>query len=431
MSAFDKVIGYESIKSELLQICDMIKNREIFEKLGAKLPQGILLSGDPGLGKTLMAKCFIEESGLPSFVIRRNKGNDDFVGEITDTFRKAKENAPAIVFLDDMDKFANEDDHHRDAEEYVAVQAGIDEVKNCDVFVLATVNEELKLPRSLTRAGRFDRKIEVECPSSNDARKIIEYYLRDKQISADVDMNDLCSMISYNSCAELESILNEAAIYAAHARKDCIEMDDLIRAVLRTQYNSPDNYTETSEEDRKKTALHEAGHLVASEVLEPGSIGLVSLKARGRGGLGGFVHRCKSSRRRTYDTLISLAGKAAVELYYAETCASGCQSDIHRAYDNIRHAISQSGTNGLGMIEVSNRNFNDPSESMNSRNEAVVHAELERYMFKTKDILLKNREFLEKAAKELVKKETLLYSDIQRIRNSVKITGTGQGILGI
>ena len=127
MSAFDKVIGYETIKSELLQICDMIKNREIFEKLGAKLPQGILLSGDPGLGKTLMAKCFIEESGLPSFVIRRNKGNDDFVGEITETFREAKESAPAIVFLDDMDKFANEDDHHRDAEEYVAVQAGIDE----------------------------------------------------------------------------------------------------------------------------------------------------------------------------------------------------------------------------------------------------------------------------------------------------------------
>ena len=99
MSAFDKVIGYETIKNELLQICDMIHNREIYEELGAKLPQGILLYGDPGLGKTLMAKSFIEESGLKSYIVRRNKGSDDFIGDITDTFRKAKENTPCVIFL--------------------------------------------------------------------------------------------------------------------------------------------------------------------------------------------------------------------------------------------------------------------------------------------------------------------------------------------
>ena len=431
MNAFDKVIGYESIKNELMQICDMIKNREAFEKLGAKLPQGILISGDPGLGKTLLAKCFIEESGLPSFVVRRNKGNNDFVGEITETFRKAKENAPAVVFLDDMDKFANEDDRHRDAAEYVAVQSGIDEVKNGNVFVIATVNERQKLPASLTRAGRFDRKIEVESPNEEDAGKIISYYLSGKPVSRDIDMDDLCRIISYNSCAELESILNDAAINAASARKEQIEMTDIVKAVLRTQYNSPDDYTETSPEIKMQTALHEAGHLVVSEVLEPGSIGMASLKARGRGGLGGFVHRCRSLSRKTFAVLISLAGKAAVELYYSETCASGCQSDIHRAYDLIRNSISTSGSCGLGLIEISNRDFRDPSESLTSRNEAVVHAELERYMFKTRDILLKNRDFLEKTADELVKKETLLYSDIQKIRNSVKITGLAEGILGI
>jgi len=147
MNTFDKIIGYDSIKEELLQIVDMIHNKEIFEDLGAKLPQGVLLAGDPGLGKTLMAKCFIEAAGIPSFTIRRDKGNDDFVGGITETFMKAKENAPSIVFLDDMDKFANEDDRHCDAEEYVAVQSGIDEVKGYDVFVLATVNNFDKLPR--------------------------------------------------------------------------------------------------------------------------------------------------------------------------------------------------------------------------------------------------------------------------------------------
>ena len=130
MSAFDKVIGYETIKNELAQICDMIHNKDAYEKLGAKLPRGIVLSGDPGLGKTLMAKSFIEESGLKAFTVRRDKGNDDFIGSITEVFKNAKDNAPSIVFLDDMDKFANEDEGHRDAEEYVAVQSGIDEVKD-------------------------------------------------------------------------------------------------------------------------------------------------------------------------------------------------------------------------------------------------------------------------------------------------------------
>ena len=178
MSKFDKIIGYDSIKKELLQICDMLKNKEFYSNLGAKLPNGILLYGDPGLGKTLMAKCFIDESGLKTFVIRKNK-SENFVEHISDVFNEAKKCAPAIVFLDDMDKFANEDKNHRDAEEYVAVQSAIDEVKGCDVFVLATVNEYRKLPSSLTRSGRFDRSIEVCSPSSADSIKIIEYYLKD------------------------------------------------------------------------------------------------------------------------------------------------------------------------------------------------------------------------------------------------------------
>lgn len=197
MSAFDRVVGYETIKNELLQICDMIHNREIYEELGAKLPQGILLYGDPGLGKTLMAKSFIEESGLKAYIVRRNKGNNDFIGDITDTFRKAKENTPSVIFLDDMDKFANEDSNHRDAEEYVAVQSGIDEVKSCDVFILATANEIWKLPSSLVRSGRFDRKIEVQCPTNRDADEIIEHYLSNKKVSETVNMDDLSKMISY------------------------------------------------------------------------------------------------------------------------------------------------------------------------------------------------------------------------------------------
>lgn len=422
MSAFDRIIGYQTIKEELLQICDMIHNREIYENLGAKLPQGILLYGDPGLGKSLMAKSFITESGLPAYIVRRDKGSDDFIGKITDTFEKAKKNAPAIVLLDDMDKFANEDDRHIDAEEYVAVQAGIDEVKGCNVFVFATVNEIRKLPRSLIRSGRFDRKIEVNSPTDRDAEEIIKYYLAEKKVSDNVNMDDLVKMVSNGSCAELETILNEAAIGAAYARKEKIEMDDLVKSVLRMQYDAPDNFTKKSSDALKEIALHEAGHLVVSEILTPGSVGLASLRTAGRDSTGGFIHRCMPVTRRAHHILISLAGKAAVELYYSGVCASGCQSDIRKAADNIRDAISESGTGGFGMIDVANHRFPESSESFNSRNESVVHAELERYMFKAREILIKNRDFLEKAAQMLSEKETLLYSDIRKLRESIKIT---------
>lgn len=421
MSTFDRIIGYKTIKTELEQICDMIHNKEIYETLGAKMPHGLLIYGAPGLGKTLMVKCFIAESGLEAYTIRRNKGTDDFVGEITSTFRRAKENAPAIVFLDDMDKFANEDENRRDAEEYVAIQSGIDEVKDSEVFVLGTANNMRKLPKSLTRSGRFDIKIEVCSPSPTDAYEIIKHYLKDKKIADDLNLEDIAMMIQYSSCAELETILNEAAILAAYARRERITMKDIVNAVLRMEYEAPDNFTKTSEDDMRRIALHEAGHLVICEVLCSGSVGLASLRSSGRDSMGGFVRRCKELTRRPFDILISLGGKAAVELYYADAHASGCHTDMKRAAEQIRIAITESCVSGFGYMDIENHFTPAMSENLNSRNEAVVHAELERYLFKAKDILLKNRDFLEKVTAALMEKETLLYSDIKALRESVSV----------
>lgn len=417
MSTFDKVIGYESIKNELLQICDMIHNPQIYTALGAQMPQGLLLYGEPGLGKTLMAKCFIDECGLTTYTIRRSKATTAFVEEISSTFRTAKENAPAIVFLDDMDKFANEDEHHRDAEEYVAVQSGMDEVKGSGVFVLATANEIYKLPRSLKRSGRFDHKIEVCRPSPKDACEIIKHYLKNKKVSADVDMEDIAMMVNYSSCAELETLLNKAAIRAGFMRKDQIEMDDFIHAVLSTKYEAPDDCTTISKEKQHKIALHEAGHLVVCEALQSGSVGLASV----RSDTGGFIRRCKELPQRSHQVLVSLAGKAAVELYYSDSYTEGCHEDIERAFNKIRTDISESGACGFGMVDVATHRFPDTSESMNARNEAVVQAALERAMVKTRNILLKNRDFLESAAQLLLEKGTLLHSDIRALRESVSV----------
>ena len=421
MTKFDKIIGYETIKTEFEQICDMIHNKEIYIALGAKMPHGLLLYGNPGLGKTLMAKCFIEESGLKAYTVRRNKGTDDFVGEITETFKQAKENAPAIVFLDDMDKFANEDEDRRDAEEYVSIQSGIDEVKDSEVFVIGTANNIRKLPQSLTRSGRFDRKIEVCSPSPTDAFKIIRHYLKDKKIADDLNLEDIAMMIRYNSCAELETILNEAAILAAYARRERITMKDMVNAVLRMEYEAPDSFTKTSEDDMRRIALHEAGHLVICEVLCSGSVGLASLRSSGRDSMGGFVRRCKELTRSPFDILFSLGGKAAVELYYADAHASGCHTDMKRAAEQIRTAITESCVSGFGYMDIENRFTPGMSENLNSRNEAVVHSELERYLLKAKDILLKNKVFLEKVTAALIEKETLLYSDIKALRESVSV----------
>lgn len=417
MNAFDKVIGYKTIKRELLQVCDMIRNRMVYEEMGARLPHGLLLYGDPGLGKTLLAKCFMEESGLNTITVRRDQGGETFVNSITQAFAKAKAEAPAILFLDDMDKFANEDDSRCDAPEYVAVQAGIDNVKDAEVFVIATANEVRKLPDSLLRSGRFDRKLGVYAPSAADAEAIIAHYLTEKRVSNDINMKDLTMMMSYHSCAELETILNEAAVRAAFARKESIGMEDITSTVLKQQYGAREEISPVSNEILEKVALHEAGHLVISEILCPGSVGFASLLPSRENRCGGFVHNCKVLSD-FYEAIISLGGKAAVEMRYAGQIANGCASDIHRAVKRIRDAAAKEGTLGFSLLDVESGSSASMSESLNARSEAAVQMELERCYNKAKNILSENQAFLEKITETFLEKKTLLYSDIQSIRGA-------------
>lgn len=175
MKEFEKIIGYDAIKAELERIVDMMRNIDKYKSLGVKLPHGILLYGEPGVGKTLFAKCFIEACGVNVFVCRKNKSDGDFVNEIRKIFEQAINNAPAIILLDDMDKFANEDDYHKNADEYVTIQSCIDTIEDKQVLVFATCNSLRNLPDSLLRAGRFESKIKVENPYGEEAVKIVDY----------------------------------------------------------------------------------------------------------------------------------------------------------------------------------------------------------------------------------------------------------------
>lgn len=407
MHTFDRIIGYQEEKKELMQLCDMLRNREYYERLGAKLPRGLLICGDPGLGKSLMARCFMEEVGWNSYTVRRSKPDGDFVRELSRVFQEAAENAPAIILLDDMDKFVVEE---KSTEEYVAVQAGIDEVAGKEVYVIATANDLDDIPDSLLRAGRFDRKITVDCPSGEDAVKIIDFYLRSKTLGSTVNTADVAKMLSHSSCAELETILNEAAIYAGYERSQQIEMGHIVEAALRNEYGISCEEAAENEHLRWQIAYHEAGHAVMLDLLKEGGVGFISIRPDGSGH-GGSTHAYALPNTNDGNILISLAGLATTELKYGIKDIGGTD-DLDNAMRRIRNNVSSRGVYGINLV---NPRLKD-SDTLLTRQEAVTAAELERYLAKTRTILLQNMEFLDALAGELYEKGILLNSDVKRIR---------------
>lgn len=416
MNAFDRVIGYQSEKNRLIQVVDMLKNRDLYKKMGAKLPKGILIYGDPGMGKTMLANAFIEESGVKSFSIRKNKGKENMIKEIEMTFINASKEEVSIVFIDDIDKFSDKKCEDVDDEAFVAIQSGIDSVKMSDVLVVATANNFLKLPKSLTRKGRFDIEMQLEPPSEDDAKKIIAHYLQDKPVSKELDYNDVYRLLGYSSCAYLQSVLNESAIYSASKRKECIDIDDILMACKSEEEVDMDENQKRSKEDMNRIAIHEAGHACIAEVLKKGSVGFIKVNLNKQNIQGGYTN-VEGMTRRPEVVLLDLGGKAASELFYEGRCGSGCQSDLSDALDVLASGISDNGIYGMALL-----GGDTISNTLRFAQQSVARAELERYFFLAKDILMKNKEFFTRIYEQLVEKNYLLYSDVQRIRDSVKIT---------
>lgn len=406
MNAFEKIIGYEAIKKELAQISDVLANKEAYERLGVSSPRGLLLHGDPGVGKTLMASAVIKASGRKAFTCRKNSPNGDFVKKIKKTFKDAAEAAPSIVLLDDMDKFANGDDRHPDAEEYVTVQSCIDEIKGKEVFVLATANSLRALPRSLKRAGRFDRVIEVNNPRGEDAVKIIEHYIKGKKFVGDMDAVTVARIMDGRSCAELETVINEAGLYAGFERSEEITMDHFMRACLHTIHDVPnevlcessfDTDLSNGDDPRTRVVYHEAGHATIAEVLNPGSVTLISAYCRD-GESGGFTSYYRggfsgSAERQQSHILGSLGGMAALEQKFGiiDTGASG---DLDQAFRSTWNLVTE---NCLCGFHLHSNSFDD-SGDLKAKQEQMAAAEIERFYRKVKEILSKNRELFEAIA---------------------------------
>lgn len=421
MSAFDRIIGYDDIKLELARFASILREPDRYLKLGVNIPSGILLYGESGLGKTLMAKCFITETGCKSYTLRKDKPDGDFVNQIKETFEKAKNDTDeiAIVFLDDMDKFANEDNMHCDAEEYVAVQACIDDCKGCGVFVFATVNDKHCLPRSLKRAGRFDKVIEVEAPKGKEAEAIISHFLAQKQVMGDIDIEEIARMMEGKSCAELETAVNEAGIYACYAGKDKIDQEDIVKSCMRMTFGAPECVNLTANAEIKNIAVHEAGHAVVSEILEPGSVTLISVCGYS-GAAEGLTKMHKpdgfnvSKEIQEHTVIGTLAGKAATEMVFG-TADVGCNDDMHQAFDMVSEFVDNICSLGFETFEG-----NNSSQYLLEKKDRLVASEIDRYYRIAKQMIVENRDFLDRVVAALLDHKTVTYRELQGIRKTCK-----------
>ena len=329
-------------------------------------------------------------------------------------FDEAAENAPSIVLLDDLDKFANEDEHRRDAEEFVTVQACIDKVKDKRVFVIATANNMNKLPDSLIRAGRFDHVLELKCPSGKDAEDIIAHYLEGKPFVADVDIRLIARLMEGRSCAELESVINQAGTYAAFEGRGVVEMGDMIKAILRIVFKAPESF-DNNAAALPIVACHEAGHALVAELLEPGSVNLVTaLNHDSFAGGVASIHRDDlyfySKKMMENRVMYILAGKAATEICYG-TVDTGAMSDLNRAFDIVHRFVDDYCSYGFGQFVFASHTSNETLDRRDSR----VAVEMDNFYAKTKQLLFENKSKLDALRTRLIEEKTLLGQEVRQI----------------
>lgn len=419
MNNFDNIIGYSNEKEELFRILDALKSSNKYIQLGVKIPKAVLLYGEPGLGKTLMAKTFIAESGRKVFHCKKNKSNGEFVKEIKKTFDNAIKDAPSIIFFDDMDKFAEDNLHHNsNKEEFVAIQTGLEDIVDKDVFVIATANDIFYLPDSLMREDRFGKQIEFTAPSFSDSVKIIEHFLKNKHISKEITAESLAHILFGNSCAVLESVINEAGIYAAYADRSEITYADIKHSIARVVLK---RYELKDFDDKSKwrIAYHEAGHAVL-HLLSGKTIGSLAIGKCGKDGLGmGICCLSKVGLQSDYqeseDSVKAwLAGKASVEIQFGEI-DFGATKDLQNAIEEIENSMEILGANGFKFLYLRERYCHAQSMKQLDKNQGKKVRLIEEFYNRTKNILLQNKPFLDVLAKALYEKEVLLYDEINEI----------------
>lgn len=416
MDKFDeKVIGYDSIKETLRQIADVLKRPEAYKEKGVSMPRGLLMESAPGLGKSLMASILMEESGRKSFVFRRINEGNTFLGEMKDIFDVAKEEAPSILLLEDLNLYVESNSPY--APEWACLQACIDETSDADIFVVATTNDTRYMPQSLLRPGRFDYILNLNPPLGKTAENIVSYYLRDKNLAKDVQISDIVKAMPQVSCATLETVMNLAAINSVYRDHAHVQKEDIIDALLKVVYNLRKADCEEDPQEHQMIAVHEAAHAVVGEVLHSGSIGIITIRGS-HGAIGGmesgFAVYAKSEEEFQDEIIKTLAGKAGTALIYGIMDIRAA-ADIKKADQLLDIWLCHFAGGGFSGVEPSENRLSEPRLSYN---EAIKSAKLEELYRRAYKILYDNRDFLLAVQKELLEHETLLNSDLAKIRES-------------
>lgn len=437
---FEDVAGNEAAKQDLTEIVDFLKNPKKYEKLGAKIPRGVLLAGDPGTGKTLMARAVAGEAGVPFFSISGSEFAEMFVGvgasRVRDLFGKAKKNAPSIIFIDEIDAVA----HKRDArggagrEDEQTLNQILVEMDGFDndtgVIVMAATNRVDMLDKALLRPGRFDRHVNVTLPERKDRVEILKVHFKNKPVADDVKIDALAAKTAGSSGADLANIANEAAIAAARNNRKEITDADITEAFERIAIGPERKSKVMNDQERKITAYHEAGHAIVGHVLpDSDPVHKVTIIPRGRtGGVTWFLPPEDRSYKNIYELKDVLAramgGRVAERLILGtEGITTGASSDLQHVAELAREMVTQEGMGSKLRDQVFNSDevnfFGDRAKIYSEKTSEVIDAEIEALNKeagqRAEDVLKANRKYLDLLADALLEKETLEEDEVAKI----------------
>ncbi len=444
---FKDVAGNESAKQDLTEIVDFLKSPKKYEKLGAKIPRGVLLAGEPGTGKTLMARAVAGEADVPFFSISGSEFAEMFVGvgasRVRDLFSKAKKNAPSIIFIDEIDAVA----HKRDArggagrEDEQTLNQILVEMDGFDndsgVIVMAATNRVDMLDKALLRPGRFDRHVNVTLPERKDRLEILKVHFKGKPVEENVDLEALAKKTAGSSGADLANIANEAAITAAREGHKAISNKDLTEAFERVAIGPERKSKVMNEKERQITAYHEAGHAIVGHVLpDSDPVHKVTIIPRGAtGGVTWFLPPEDRSYKNIYELKDILAramgGRVAEKIVFGgDAVTTGASSDLKHVAELSKSMVVEEGM-GKNM-----RNMVFPSESTgyytittgkpySEKTAEQIDAEIkllsDEAAKRAEEVLKANRKVLDELAAALLKNETLEEAELEPILKSAKL----------
>ncbi|MBD5542041.1 MAG: ATP-dependent zinc metalloprotease FtsH [Lachnospiraceae bacterium] len=438
------VAGLKEEKGELEEIVEFLREPQKFVAVGARIPKGVLLEGPPGTGKTLLAKAIAGEANVPFFSISGSDFVEMFVGvgasRVRDLFEDAKKHVPCIVFIDEIDAVARKrgtgmggghDEREQTLNQLLVEMDGFGE--NEGIIVLAATNRVDILDPAIMRPGRFDRKIAIGVPDVGGREDILKIYAKNKPLSEDVDLEHIAQTTSGFTGADLENLLNESAIIAAKANRAYINQEDVKQAYIKIGIGTEKRSRVVSDEEKKITAYHEAGHAILFHVLpDVGPVYTVSIIPTGLGAAGYTMplpakdEMFLTKGKMLHQIMVSLGGRIAEELIF-DDITTGASSDIKKATEVARKMVTRYGmSDNIGVINYDEEgddvfigrdlaHARNHSELVAGKIDAEVKDIVDDCYAKAKEVIMENEEVLHKCAELLLKKERITMAEFEKL----------------